>query len=124
MDLPTLRIVEEALIAFPGVVLVVSHDRYFLNRVCTGILAFEGDGNVVYSVGDYDYYMEKIERASELLSAPNEQRQTSGSKPASKLAPERGRKVSFKEQKELEGMEAAILQVEQNISRIEDARGH
>ena len=44
LDLPTLRVLEEALIAFPGVVLVVSHDRYFLNRVCTDILAFEGDG--------------------------------------------------------------------------------
>ena len=120
LDLPTLRIVEEALISFPGVVLVVSHDRYFLNRVCTGILAFEGEGSVVHSVGNYDYYREKIARASELRSAPNEQRQTSGSKPASKFAPERGRKLSFKEQKELEGMEAAILQVEQNISRIEN----
>ena len=59
LDLPTLRIVEEALIAFPGVVLVVSHDRYFLNRVCTGILAFEGEGRVESSVGDYDYYVEK-----------------------------------------------------------------
>ena len=41
LDLPTLRILEEALIAFEGCVVVVSHDRYFLNRVCTGILAFE-----------------------------------------------------------------------------------
>src|SRR5436190_12975188 len=46
LDLPTLRVLEEALIAFPGVVLVVSHDRYFLNRVCTNILAFEGDGKI------------------------------------------------------------------------------
>jgi ATP-binding cassette subfamily F protein uup len=43
LDLPTLRVLEVALIAFPGMVLVVSHDRYFLNRVCTNILAFEGD---------------------------------------------------------------------------------
>src|SRR5271169_4574603 len=59
LDLPTLRVLEEALIAFPGVVLVVSHDRYFLNRVCTDILAFEGDGKIHHSVGDYDYYLEK-----------------------------------------------------------------
>src|SRR5437763_3456370 len=59
LDLPTLRILEEALVDFPGVVLVVSHDRYFLNRVCTAILAFEGDGRLQYSVGDYDYYVEK-----------------------------------------------------------------
>ena len=63
LDLPTLRVLEEALIAFPGIVLVVSHDRYFLNRVCTDILAFEGDGKIHHSVGDYDYYLEKKQRA-------------------------------------------------------------
>ena len=64
LDLPTLRVLEEALIAFPGMVLVVSHDRYFLNRVCTDILAFEGDGKIAHSVGDYDYYLEKKQRAA------------------------------------------------------------
>src|SRR6476660_5897235 len=58
-DLGTLRLLEEALVAFSGSVIVVSHDRYFLNRVCTSILAFEGEGRVAYSVGNYDYYLEK-----------------------------------------------------------------
>jgi ATP-binding cassette subfamily F protein uup len=47
LDLGTLRLLEEALVAFGGCVIVVSHDRYFLNRVCTSILAFEGEGRVV-----------------------------------------------------------------------------
>src|SRR5256714_8270425 len=59
LDLGTLRLLEEALVAFGGCVIVVSHDRYFLNRVCTSILAFEGEGRVAYSVGNYDYYLEK-----------------------------------------------------------------
>ena len=59
LDLGTLRLLEEALVAFGGCVIVVSHDRYFLNRVCTSILAFEGEGRVSYSVGNYDYYLEK-----------------------------------------------------------------
>src|SRR5450755_706003 len=59
LDLGTLRLLEEALVAFGGCVIVVSHDRYFLNRVCTSILAFEGDGRVAYRVGNYDYYLEK-----------------------------------------------------------------
>src|SRR5947207_4151497 len=63
LDLPTLRVLEEALIAFLGMVLVVSHDRYFLNRVCTDILAFEGDGKIHHSVGDYDYYLEKKKKS-------------------------------------------------------------
>ncbi len=67
LDLPTLRLLEEALLAFTGCVLVVSHDRYFLNRVCTGIIAFEGSGRVVYNEGDYDYYREKLaERTTHL----------------------------------------------------------
>src|SRR3954470_22961342 len=67
LDLATLRVLEEALIAFPGVVVVVSHDRYFLNRVCTAIVAFEGNARVTYSEGDYDYYLDKKTRA---LAAP------------------------------------------------------
>ena len=59
LDLGTLRLLEEALVAFRGCVIVVSHDRYFLNRVCTAILAFEDDGAVRYHVGNYDYYLEK-----------------------------------------------------------------
>ena len=59
LDLTTLRVLEEALVAFNGCVIAVSHDRYFLNRVCNGILAFEGDCKVHFSEGDYDYYIEK-----------------------------------------------------------------
>src|SRR5215472_10307656 len=73
LDLPTLRVLEEALIAFPGVVLVVSHDRYFLNRVCTDILAFEGDGRITHSAGDYDYYSEKKQRLAAASVVVNSQ---------------------------------------------------
>lgn len=120
LDLPTLRILEEALVDFPGVVLVVSHDRYFLNRVCTGILAFEGEGRVNYSVGDYDYYIEKRGRAlasSPRPSPPEEEKEKTIV--VKKQPTSRPRKLSFKEQRELDGMEAAVLAVEENISRIE-----
>lgn len=59
LDLQTLRILEEALISFDGCVVVVSHDRYFLNRVCNGILAFEGNGKIHFSEGNYDDYISK-----------------------------------------------------------------
>jgi len=122
LDLPTLRVLEEALIAFPGMVLVVSHDRYFLNRVCTNILAFEGDGKIAHSVGDYDYYLEKKERL-----AKEQARQAAAFLAASKSAPARDtkpggpkpRKLSFKEQRELDGMEAQIHAVEAEVARIE-----
>jgi ATP-binding cassette subfamily F protein uup len=122
LDLATLRILEEALIAFPGVVLVVSHDRYFLNRVCTGILAFEGDGQVAYSAGDYDYYLEKKRRHDAITQerdASAAERTRSATSPDATANAGRSRRLSFKETRELEGMEAAILAVEENIARIE-----
>ncbi len=123
LDLPTLRVLEEALIAFPGVTCVVSHDRYFLNRVCTDILAFEGDGKIHHSVGDYDYYLEKKQRAeqaaaraSAAILATNKANEAAKEKSAAKNKP---RKLSFKEQRELEGMEAQIHVVEADVARIE-----
>jgi len=121
LDLPTLRVLEEALLAFPGVVCVVSHDRYFLNRVCTDILAFEGDGRIQHSVGDYDYYLEKKQRADAVAEAgraawkasDTAARVTGGTKPG------KPRKLSFKETRELEGMEAVILAQEEEIARVE-----
>ena len=122
LDLPTLRVLEEALVAFPGVTCVVSHDRYFLNRVCTDILAFEGDGKIHHSVGDYDYYLEKRTKAaaaaarqSAAILATNK---TSGSRDTAAAKP-KARKLSFKEQRELEGMEAQIHAVEAEVVRIE-----
>ena len=123
LDLPTLRVLEEALIAFPGVVLVVSHDRYFLNRVCTDILAFEGDGKIAHSVGDYDYYLEKRQKAAVAASRKTTEAPVASkpSAPAPNAAAKtaKGRKLSFKEQRELEGIEAQIHAVEAEVTRIE-----
>jgi ATP-binding cassette subfamily F protein uup len=118
LDLPTLRVLEEALISFPGVVLVVSHDRYFLNRVCTDIFAFEGDERITHSVGDYDYYLEKKQRAL-APPAPPIPPASSFREPAPVVKPSKARKLSFKEARELEGMEAAIHAAEGEVARIE-----
>ena len=124
LDLPTLRVLEEALIAFPGVVCVVSHDRYFLNRVCTDILAFEGDGKITHSVGDYDYYLEKKKKAADkaaresaAIVALNKAATAKTEATAAKAG--KARKMSFKENQELAGMEAKIREVESEIARIE-----
>jgi ATP-binding cassette subfamily F protein uup len=118
LDLPTLRVLEEALLAFPGVVCVVSHDRYFLNRVCTDILAFEGDGAIHHSVGDYDYYLEKKQRAIQ-EAAPKKPALISARRVDNPPKPSKPGKLSFKEMRELEGMEPQILALEQEIARIE-----
>ncbi|WP_303854994.1 energy-dependent translational throttle protein EttA [Salinicola salarius] len=56
LDIETLRALEEALLAFPGCALVISHDRWFLDRIATHILAYEGDSNVVFFEGNYTEY--------------------------------------------------------------------
>lgn len=125
LDLPTLRVLEEALIAFPGSVCVVSHDRYFLDRVCTGILAFEGSGRVTWSEGNYEYYVEKKARAAAGVT-----RQVITPRESSKMETEsaansagstqtKSRKLSFKERRELEGMEAAIHAAEKRVTELE-----
>ncbi|MBL1212215.1 MAG: ATP-binding cassette domain-containing protein [Ignavibacteriae bacterium] len=114
LDLPTLRILEEALLAFDGCVVVVSHDRYFLNRVCNGILAFEGDGEIYFSEGDYDYYIEKRKSRKKELKPAN-----SKNKKGDTRVKEKVRKLTWKEKKELETIEENILKAEENVERIE-----
>jgi sulfate-transporting ATPase len=66
LDVETLRALEEGLLAFPGCVIVVSHDRWFLDRICTHILAFEGDSQVVWHEGNYtDYEADRRQRLGE-----------------------------------------------------------
>ena len=121
LDLATLRVLEEALIGFGGVVVAVSHDRYFLNRVCTSILAFEGDGQLYYDVGNYDDYVAK--RAAHTATAARWQAEAANLKSTTSstaaATATRARKLSFKEAKELETIEARILVSEENVARLE-----
>ncbi len=118
LDLPTLRLLEESLMDFGGCVAVVSHDRYFLNRVCTHILAFEGDGRIFFQPGDYQYYLEKRDgrRALERVEPP---RKDPSAAPSSSAKQVRKPRLSWKEQRELEGMEESILAAEERVSEIE-----
>jgi ATP-binding cassette subfamily F protein uup len=114
LDLPTLRILEEALISFEGCVMVVSHDRYFLNRVCNGILALEGNGEIYFNEGDYDYYVEKRRTriSGEETTKPKEKKEDTRTKAKVK-------KLSYRETKELEQIEEKIIRAEGEIERIE-----
>ncbi|HEY2798995.1 MAG TPA: ATP-binding cassette domain-containing protein [Chthoniobacterales bacterium] len=126
LDLGTLRLLEEALVAFQGNVIVVSHDRYFLNRVCSAILAFEGDGVVRYAVGNYDYYLEKRGDRDVVAGGVDSGRSNASPtlKPAGIAAPgdneNAPRKLKWKEARELEGIEAAILAAEAEVVRLEE----
>jgi ATP-binding cassette subfamily F protein uup len=115
LDLVTLNVLERLLLEFGGSVLLVTHDRYFLDKVATAILAFEGDGRAVRYPGNYEMYRRlkpPPERAAP--AAPRETPRPPGrSRPA--------RKLSFHEQRELAGIEAAILAAEERKSAAESA---
>ncbi len=65
LDLMTLRVLEEALSEFPGCAIVITHDRYFLDRVATHIIGFEGDGRVEFCTGAWDFYAEQRAKREE-----------------------------------------------------------
>ncbi|MGB0991407.1 MAG: ABC-F family ATP-binding cassette domain-containing protein [Akkermansiaceae bacterium] len=116
LDLNTLRLLEEALLGFKGCVIAVSHDRYFLNRVCTDILAFEGDGVVDYQVGNYDYYLEK--KAEREASSAAYQNVARPEKPSNAGKKQRPRKLKWAEAKELETIEEDILSAEEKATEL------
>ena len=71
LDVDTLRALEEALGQFPGCAVIISHDRWFLDRLATHILAFEGDSQVVWFEGNYeDYIRDKKRRLGEDADQP------------------------------------------------------
>ncbi len=122
LDLNTLRVLEEALVAFRGSLLVVSHDRYFLNRVCTSIVAFDKQWGIEKFPGDYDYYLEK--RAERIVEdAPKYSTKEKSSLPSDLPVTRdagRIRKLKWKEERELESMEDRILEAESEVTRLEE----
>lgn len=72
LDVETLRALEEALLNFPGCAIVVSHDRWFLDRICTHLMAFEGDSQVVFFEGNYsDYEADRRKRLGDEADRPS-----------------------------------------------------
>lgn len=72
LDIETLRALEEALLAFPGCAVVISHDRWFLDRIATHILAFEGDSKVIWFEGNYtDYETDRLRRLGDQAAQPH-----------------------------------------------------
>ncbi|MEO8352481.1 MAG: ABC-F family ATP-binding cassette domain-containing protein [Chthoniobacteraceae bacterium] len=117
LDLGSLRMLEEAVAHYSGCVLVVSHDRYFLDRVCDQIVAFEEDG-VFVQPGNYSYYLEKkLERDTVAERAFAPVRITQSREPAGRSL--RPRKLTFKERHELDQMEEAILLAEAKVTELE-----
>ena len=118
LDVVTLSSLEELLTAWPGSALIVSHDRYFLDRVATSILAFEGDGKVVLYPGNYTSY--RSLRAA--AAAPAGAAQNAPAK-VLREAPQRDpakKPLTYAERIELEGILDVIAELERRVTSIED----
>jgi ABC transport system ATP-binding/permease protein len=112
LDLPTLRVLEEALLDYPGCALIVSHDRYFLDRVTTGAIVFEGGGKVVRYEGAQAWRPKVSVDPPPPEPTPKEPPREKPAKP---------KKRSFKEERELETMEARIMEAEARVADLERA---
>src|SRR5690554_4384666 len=122
LDIESLRALEEALTAYKGCLLVVSHDRYFLNTVCNSICAFE-DKKLVRYWGNYDNYREKRDADPDLPNTPKVAKKIAplSSPPSAAPTDDSPKKLTWKENKRLEELEAEIDTYETKIAKVEAA---
>ena len=115
LDIPTLQLLDASLANFPGCVLMVTHDRFFLDKVATGVLAFEGEGAVTFYEGNYTNYRERKEQSRVASSALRvEKREAQAAKPGKVK-----KGLSYAERLELERLEEGIASLEQQFAAVE-----
>lgn len=115
LDIQTLTILEHYLDTFEGIVITVSHDRYFLDRVVQRILAFEGPGVInQYEGGFSDYKENSSYTMSTIGNAPKKEKVTSKEKPKTKKL-----KFSYQEQKEFDEIDGVIEKIEEKLAKLE-----
>ncbi|HOV27687.1 MAG TPA: ABC-F family ATP-binding cassette domain-containing protein [Pseudobacteroides sp.] len=118
LDIQTLTILENYLDEFPGAVITVSHDRYFLDRIVNSIFAFEGNGFIKQYSGNYSDY-QNFRKKSETQPRNNTQNfQKSKEKSPAKAVNDKPLKLSFKEQKEFETIDDEIANLEEALKNI------
>ena len=119
LDIQTLRILEDYLDTFPGIVITVSHDRYFLDRVVRRIFAFEGNGVVKQYEGGFTDYWQKVEASSETVEKAS--KENDGEKKSKKDYKSHEKKIKFTyaEQKEFETIDEDIEKLEEKLEQFD-----
>ncbi|HYT74640.1 MAG TPA: ATP-binding cassette domain-containing protein [Vicinamibacterales bacterium] len=118
LDIETLELLEDLVGDFPGTVLLVSHDRVFLDRVVTSTVAFEGGGRVVEYVGGYEDYVRQRDIGDRRLQTEDWSAPAVDSRAEIRRA--RPRKLSYNEQRELDALPARIAALEEAQQRLKD----
>ena len=118
LDIVTLQILEEYLQDFPGCVIVVSHDRYFMDKVVDHLLVFKGNGIIKDFPGNYTQYRQWTQLQP---NDPKEKKETKENNKSSRESAQQKRKLSFKEKRELEQLEKDIERLENEKRELEEA---
>ncbi|VEI05778.1 ABC-F family ATP-binding cassette domain-containing protein [Kurthia zopfii] len=124
LDLDSKEVLENALIDYPGTLLFVSHDRYFINRISTKVIELSNDGAFEY-LGDYDYYVEKKEELEEIAAekatanAPKEKAVQVSNSQASKAIDKETKKKERKIQRQIEELESQMATSDAQIEALE-----
>ena len=121
LDLDSKEILENALIDYPGTILFVSHDRYFINRIASNVIELNLGGVTEY-LGDYDYYVEKKLEQEELKALQNQKQSTIQSNPSEKSSYQQDKEVKKLErqrQRRIEQIENQIEELEQAVEQNE-----
>ncbi|WP_283153171.1 ABC-F family ATP-binding cassette domain-containing protein [Guptibacillus hwajinpoensis] len=122
LDLDSKEILEEALIQFPGTILFVSHDRYFINRIATRVIELSTDGVTPY-LGDYDYYVEKKQELAELAALEQPKNNVTQDAPSAKSTFQQDKETKRQErqmQRRIEEIEKEVDKAEVRIAEIEE----
>jgi ABC transport system ATP-binding/permease protein len=123
LDLVTLQVLEAALVDYPGCVLMVTHDRFFLDKIATALFVFEGDGLVHRHEGGFELYRRLREQretqAAEAARDAARQQRARPEKPQPAPARSAARRLTWNEERELEGLEARILEAERERDALE-----
>lgn len=106
LDIPSLQVLEESLLEFPGAVVLVTHDRYLMNRVCERVLGFCGQGKVMF-FSDYEQWQKELKQ-----SEKKQEKAAKAPKAKPKEKKQKGR-LSYMDQREYDAMEENILQAEE-----------
>ena len=118
LDIQTLAILEDYIDEFNGPVITVSHDRYFLDKIADKIFAFEGEGNIEISFGDYTDYSEKKKQTIEDTASEAVKTSLKDKDKSSEAKPKAKTKFSYKEQQEFDTIDEKIEQTETKLAQI------
>lgn len=120
LDIQTLQVLEEYLQDFPGCVIIISHDRYFMDKIIDHLLVFEGQGRIKDFPGNYTQYREWASLQPQ-EKAPTASNSKEDNDPKKNYRNDTKRKLSYKEKREFEQLEEEIIQLEEEQKALEDA---